>query len=1291
VPGLGLKTRITSAVSVLVVGILSLSAYVSLRYVERHLKETLSKQQFALVSAIADDFDYRITDAHRLLIDKARGIDAETISNRSRARKFLERERELLNRFDGEVIILDRRGRLVAEAPTHDPRIGLDFSSRAFFKDTVSRRKPLISNPYFSTKAHHHPVVMFTAPILDERGEVLGLLGGGLDLADGGFVAKLRAMKIGTSGYVYLCSTDRTIIIHPDQARMLQKDVPPGSNNLFDRAIAGADITGENVTSQGVRALSSFKRLKSVNWIIGANFPVSEAYAPFYQMKKYILAGLLPVMLLTLLILALLMTYLTTPLRIFAQHVEELPYKTGDAKLLRLETGGEIGALADSFNRMVVELDNQKRALQESEELYRTLLDAIPAPVFYKDTGGIYLGCNKAFETYMGVPRDQIIGKTVFELCPPELAEVYYNADNALFRRPGVQCYETQVLFAEGTLRDVMFYKSSFSNFDGKLAGLVGTLLDITERKKAEDALRESEEKFRLFFEESRDAIFVADQECRLINVNQSAMEMFGYEREEILGTNICETFCDPFCKQSMMEEMRSKGYIREVEVSLRQRDGGVRVCLLSASLRMSENGELLGFQGIFHDITKRKRSEEILIRQNEYLAALNETTKGLMSRLELDSLLGAIINRAGSLMKTRHSYIYLIDTSGTLMTRQSSTGVFKDFFDYQICKGDGLVGQVWQSGLPLYVDDYHAWSGRLPDPAREVLRAMVGVPLKSGNEVVGVIGLAHVEEGKNFGDEEVDILTRFSELVSLALDNARLYAEAQEELQERKRAEDQLRILSHAVEQSPVSVIITDTAGRIEYVNPKFTETTGYILDEVTGKTPRFLKSGETPLSEYRGLWEAITAGNEWRGELQNRKKNGELYWELASISPIRDGEGTITHFIAVKEDITEQKKLETQLRHSQKMEAVGQLAGGIAHDFNNIMTAIIGYASILDMKLDPDNPSRNSVKQILFSAKRAANLTQGLLAFSRKQITYPRPVNLNDIVRRVEKILERLIGEDIELVTMLCTPSPILMADGLQLEQVLMNLATNARDAMPAGGKLTIATELVRLDERFVKNHDLAREGLYAKMTVADTGTGMDEETVKRIFDPFYTTKEVGKGTGLGLSIVYGIIKKHNGTIGCYSEPDRGAVFTLFFPAIQDELLEAAPESSAAVQGGTETILMSEDDEAVRKLTRDLLEEYGYTVIEAVDGEDAVNRFREHRDTVQLLILDLIMPKKNGKQAYDEILRMKPDIKVIFSSGYEADIIQKRGKLVKGLNFLPKPVIPEELLAKIRKVLEA
>jgi two-component system, cell cycle sensor histidine kinase and response regulator CckA len=1291
VPVIGLKAKITVVISALVVVIIALTALLSLRYFEKHYKETISSQQFNLVSVIADDFDSRIIDSHKLIIDAAATIDPAIFSESRRAKKFLDHEQTLLHIFNNGIFLFGPTGTMIAEAPMQTGRVGKDFSFREYFQITLSSQNPYISKPYFSTQRHKHPAIMFTAPVFDSSHKLVGVLAGSLDLFKSGFLTKIANTKVGSSGYLYVFNTDRTLIFHPDKSRILKRDVPPGSNKLFDRAIEGFEGSEETVNSRGVRSISSFRRLKACDWIIAANFPVAEAYAPFQQVKKYVLAGLVPIAAMTVLILVFLMKYLTRPLRIFEQHVEQLPYKCGADKILQIATGGEIGALVGSFNRMVTELDNQKQTVEASEALYRTLLDAIPGPVFYKDAQGVYLGCNKAFEMYIGRSRDEIVGRTAFDLFPEELAKTYHEADYDLFRRPGVQCYEARVLFAEGTLRDVMFYKATFTNIDGTLGGLVGTLLDITERNKAEDALRESEEKFRLFFEESRDAIFVADQECRLINVNQSAMEMFGYSRAEIIGLNLWGTFSDQSCKNSMMEEILAKGYIREVEVAFGRKDGTTVVCLLTASLRKSDSGEVIGFQGILHDISQRKQSENILIRQNEYLAALNETTKGLVSRLDPGSLLTAIINRAGALMKTGHSYIYLLEQTGDRMTRQSTTGVFNDFFDIQIRKGDGLVGQVWQSGLPLAIDDYHGWSGRLPDPAREVLRAMVGVPLKSREKVVGVIGLARVAEGEKFDEDEVDILTRFAELASLALDNARLYSEAQEELQERKRAEEQLRKLSHAIEQSPVSVIITDTAGAIEYVNPKFTETTGFTMAEVLGKNPRLLKSGETPEAEYHDLWQTIVAGNEWRGEFHNRKKTGEFYWELASISPMRNPEGVITHYIAVKEDITEQKKLETQLRHSQKMDAVGQLAGGIAHDFNNIITAIIGYASILDMKLDQESPFRASVKQILFSAKRAASLTQGLLAFSRKQITNPRPVNLNDIVRRVEKILERLIGEDIELATAMLVPDPIVLADGLQLEQVIVNLATNARDAMPKGGKLTIATDLVRLDEWFVRNHGLAKAGSYAKLTVTDTGTGMDRDTQKRIFDPFYTTKEVGKGTGLGLSIVYGIIKKHNGTIVCYSEPGMGSVFSIFLPVTAGEIPEAAPAAPPVIRGGAETVLLAEDDESVRRLTGDLLREYGYTVIEAQDGEEAIMKFREHRGRVQLLLLDLIMPKKNGKEVYDAIKKLKPGIKVIYTSGYESDMIHKRGKLPMDLNFLAKPVIPEDLLAIIRKVLDS
>ena len=458
-------------------------------------------------------------------------------------------------------------------------------------------------------------------------------------------------------------------------------------------------------------------------------------------------------------------------------------------------------------------------------------------------------------------------------------------------------------------------------------------------------------------------------------------------------------------------------------------------------------------------------------------------------------------------------------------------SGVYNSLIHHPITPGQGIAGRVWNRGESLCIDDYCHWEGRLPDPDRDILHAMACVPLKANHEVIGVLGLAFVDQAVVFNDEQMELLTQFGELASLALDNARLYDAAQKELADRTKAEEELRKLSHAVEQSPVSIIITDLQGNIEYANQHFTNQTGYSQEELLGQNPRILKSGLTTQTEYRDMWETILSGHEWRGEFQNIKKNGALYWELALISPLRNSSFVITHFMAIKEDITERKMMEDQLRHSQKMEAVGQLAGGIAHDFNNILTAIIGYTTILQMKTPENSPLKLTTDQILASAERGASLTQGLLAFSRKEVNNPGRIDLNGVLGRVEKLLVRLIGEDIRLITLPSEQPLPIMADSMQMEQVLMNLATNARDAMPEGGEITISSEMVKLDSHFIAAHGFGNSGQFALLTVSDTGHGMDPDTVKHIFEPFYTTKETGKGTGLGLSIVYGIIKKHNG----------------------------------------------------------------------------------------------------------------------------------------------------------------
>jgi PAS domain S-box-containing protein len=506
-------------------------------------------------------------------------------------------------------------------------------------------------------------------------------------------------------------------------------------------------------------------------------------------------------------------------------------------------------------------------------------------------------------------------------------------------------------------------------------------------------------------------------------------------------------------------------------------------------------------------------------------------------------------------------------------------------------------------------------------------------------------------------------------------------------DITERKQTEEEMRKLSHAVEQSPSSVMITDLHGNIEYVNPKFAEVTGYSLEEVRGKNPRILKSGETPSEEYRKLWETITSGGEWHGVFHNRRRDGTLFWERVSISSVRDTSGTITHFIAVKEDITNQKSLEDQFRQAQKMEAIGQLAGGIAHDFNNILTAIIGYAHMLKMKLINDEKLGAYADYILSLSDKAANLTQSLLAFSRKQIINPKPVNLNDIIRTVEKLLFRIIGEDIKLKTMLSEKDLVVMADHVQIEQALMNLATNARDAMPEGGRLTIETEDVAMDHEYIKEHGYGTEGLYAVISVTDSGEGMDKETKGKIFEPFFTTKEVGKGTGLGLAMVYGIVKQHEGYINVYSEPGKGTTFRIYIPLIQARVEEIKPEFIQPLETGTETILLAEDEPEVRAFTIKLLEEYGYKVIDAVDGEDAIGKFKLHKDAIQLVLLDVIMPNRSGREVYEKIRNVRPDIKVLFTSGYPADHIN--GIIEKGSDFILKPVSPTKLLQKIREML--
>jgi PAS domain S-box-containing protein len=476
-------------------------------------------------------------------------------------------------------------------------------------------------------------------------------------------------------------------------------------------------------------------------------------------------------------------------------------------------------------------------------------------------------------------------------------------------------------------------------------------------------------------------------------------------------------------------------------------------------------------------------------------------------------------------------------------------------------------------------------------------------------------------------------------------------------------------------------------------FVNQRFAEIFGYDSpEEITGKSHKITVHPDdlervTDINRKRQTADtAAPSTYEFKGI---RKAGGIVYIEVSAGMIMYGGE---PHTLVYLRDVTEHKKLEDQFRQSQKLEAIGQLAGGVAHDFNNILTVIIGFASVLQMDVAPDDPSRGHIEQILVAADKAANLTQSLLTFSRKQIISLKPLNINVTIRKIKKMLARLIGEDIEFKMHLTQKDLIVMADSGQIDQVFMNIVTNARDAMPYGGRLTISARMFTIDDDFVKRNGFGEPGEYTLISITDTGAGMDRETAGRIFDPFFTTKEVGKGTGLGLSTVYGIIKQHNGLIMVESEPGKGTTFNMYLPLIKLEVItDASANMAEAAPGGRETIMVVEDEEGVRKFIRVILERFGYTVLEAQDGEEALIRFAALEDAIDLSLIDLVMPGMNGIEVYGEMTKIKPDARAIFMSGYTEDILQQKDLLGEGFRFISKPVTPDELLKGIREALDS
>ena len=735
----------------------------------------------------------------------------------------------------------------------------------------------------------------------------------------------------------------------------------------------------------------------------------------------------------------------------------------------------------------------------------------------------------------------------------------------------------------------------------------------------------------------AHDAIILADEETRIVEANDRALALYARDREELCrmkledlrapGAPVRLDLRDPALKEGIT-----------FETTHHKKDGTPFPVEVSARV-IQVDGERY-YHKIIRDITDRKTAEAALRESENRFRRLAENAPDMIYRYEFAPV-------------RRFSYVSPAATPITGYTPEE-----------------------------FYAD---------PD---------LGVRITPPERRPVVEKLFHGEQVLE-PSREVEWICKDGRLITVEVHDTPVYDEAgalvaiegiARDITERRRNEEALRRLSLVVEQAPVSILITDKDANIEYVNPAFTAITGYTRDEVLGKNPRILQSGETPPEVYRDLWSAVTAGREWRGEFRNKTKDGRVFCERAVIAPLLDSRGKITHFVGIKEDITENRKLEQQLLQAQKMEAVGRLAGGVAHDFNNLLTVINGYSELLRDRLAEGDPLRDMAEQIRRAGERAADLTQQLLAFSRKQPARPQPLSLNDMVSQSKGMLERLLGEDIELVTRLAPGLGLVMADPGQMHQILMNMAVNARDAMPGGGTLTIETANVEVDQGDAGLASDAVPGPYVVLAITDTGIGMDAETRERIFEPFFTTKEVGKGTGLGLSTVYGIVRQYGGWITVYSEPGRGSTFRIHLPRVPDATAvtwETEPKS--AVAGGSETILVVEDQAEVRKFAVAVLNGLGYRVLEAARGEDALLIAGRHAGPIQLLLTDAVMPGMAGTELSMRLRSSRPDMAVIFMSGYSESVIARDGMISPDVNYLAKPFSADLLARKVREALDS
>ena len=904
-------------------------------------------------------------------------------------------------------------------------------------------------------------------------------------------------------------------------------------------------------------------------------------------------------------------------------------------------------------------LEVRTRELRASEERFRFITQNAFDLVALLDEQGCYLFCNNAYLTILGYSPDELVGRNCLGLVHPD------ERDNAMqILRDGLadnrqsETFLLRIVHRDGHVRQVQYHAGLLRDGKGARQILLNGR-DVTVQRQAEEELMLVHDRMTTVINSIDALVYIADMETHeILFINNFGSRAFGgnvigQKCWQVLQRNM-EGPC-PFCTNDKLLDQAGKPAGVWAWECQNTTNGCWYDCR-DTVVRWTD-GRLVRME-IATDITERKRAEEAL-------QASEGKYHGLFSLLRLmadtmpDMLWAKDLNK-------EYLFANKAVCQHLLNARDTAEPIGKNGEYFAQRERDAHPEN------PLW----HTFDELCLDSDATTLQEMREMQFEECGNVKGQLLCLDVHKAPLFNAEGTLI-----GVVGSARD-----------ITERKRVEAEREQLVLAIEQTSETIIITDTEGGILYVNPAFERLTGYTAQEVQGKKPSILKSGEHDEDFYRTMWETLRRGEAWSGRVVNRRKNGTFFTEEAVISPVRNTAGQTVSYVAVKRDVTSEIRLEEQLRQAQKMESVGRLAGGVAHDFNNMLGVILGRAELALARVNPSDPLHADLEDIRQAGERSADLTRQLLAFARKQTVTPKVLDLNATVADMLKMVQRLLGEDIELVWQPEADVWPVKIDPSQVDQILANLCVNARDAIEGVGRIVISTGNCSVAGRSHAGYLDLEAGDYVRLVVSDNGCGIAREMLPHIFEPFFTTKGAGKGTGLGLATIYGVIQQNNGSIDVRSEPGQGTIFTLYLPRHLAKAEQAAasdsPQSAAI---GHETILLVEDEPLILQMTTDMLELQGYVVRAAETPGKAIRLAQENPGRIDLLMTDVVMPEMNGRDLARSLLVLYPDLKRLFMSGYTADVIAHHGVLNEGVHFIQKPFLMKELAAKVREALDA